>query len=257
MQRARHHQTETQIAQCSQCCNPTTLHINPVAVRHEIEATLQRMHNQVNSVLNANATDESLSFNFDLRVDSIAGPIMEVATTTPMNCGMEHAMRLLGTKIHVKGPSDVASPRCVPEPRRCGGDLHEQQFTVELGAPYRTVLLHGFGSTRKIDGNNCRLILWAAISFDRCGALCFRECTWFAVHRSQSNPAHDCVVRSHYSVAVEKAVGCTMIDGERIDHVRDRALQSMGTKIKERYLAMQRGILVATGRGDLVAFVGM
>ncbi|KAG6946737.1 hypothetical protein JG688_00015878, partial [Phytophthora aleatoria] len=133
----------------------------------------------------------------------------------------------------------------------------EQQFTVELGAPYQTVLLDGFGSTRKSDDGNQRLILWAAISFDRCGALCFREYTWLTVRQSPSDPVNESVIRSHYSVASEKSVGCTVIDGEHIDSVRDRALRAMGKQTKERYLAMQRGILLKTGRGDLVSFVGV
>ncbi|KAG3157955.1 hypothetical protein PI126_g8055 [Phytophthora idaei] len=258
MRRASCSQTErrTQISQCTQCCNPTTSHINPTGVRREIEATLQRMHVQTNALLNATAADDSLSFNFNIRLDPAAGPTIEVTTTTPMNCTLDHTVKLLGPKYQGQVPIDLYGPRCVP-PRRQGGNAHEQQFTVELGAPYQTVLLDGFGSTRKSDDSNQRLILWAAISFDRCGTLCFRECTWLAVRQSPSDPVNESVIRSHYSVAAEKAVGCTVIDGEHIDSVRDRALHAMGKQIIERYLAMQRGILLQTGRGDLVSFVGV
>ncbi|ETI41919.1 hypothetical protein F441_12851 [Phytophthora nicotianae CJ01A1] len=257
MRRASCSQTETrtQTFQCSQCCNPTTLHINPTVVRREIEATLQRMHTQANAVLSASGADNSLSFNFKIHLDPGAGPTTEVTTTTPMNCGLDHAVKLLGPNCCVQKPVDLLGARCVP-PRRRGNDAHVQQFTVELGAPYQTLLLDGFGSTRKSDDGNQRLILWAAISFDRCGALCFRECTWLAVRRSPSDPVNESVIRSHYSVAAEKAAGCTVIDGESIDSVRDRALCVLGKQIKERYLAMQRGVLLQTGRGDLVSFVG-
>ncbi|POM71351.1 CRN2-like protein [Phytophthora palmivora] len=90
-------ETKTQISQCSHCCNPTTLHINPVAVRREIEAMLQRLHGQANATLSSTAMDDSLSFNFDIRLDPVGGPTsIEVTTTTPMNYGMDHAVRLLG-----------------------------------------------------------------------------------------------------------------------------------------------------------------
>ncbi|KAG2774190.1 hypothetical protein Pcac1_g15030 [Phytophthora cactorum] len=229
MRRASCSQTETrtQISQCTQCCNPTTSHINPTGVRREIEATLQRMHVQTNALLNATAADDSLSFNFNIRLDPAAGPTIEVTTTTPMNCTLDHTVKLLGPKYQGQVPIDLYGPRCVP-PRRHGGNAHEQQFTVELGAPYQTV--------------------WA---------LCFRACTWLAVRQPPSDPVNESVIRSHYSVAAEKAVGCTVIDGEHIDSVRDRALRAMGKQIKERYLAMQRRILLQTGRGDLVSFVGV
>ncbi|KAG6966185.1 hypothetical protein JG687_00004994 [Phytophthora cactorum] len=198
MRRASCSQTETrtQISQCTQCCNPTTSHINPTGVRREIEATLQRMHVQTNALLNATAADDSLSFNFNIRLDPAAGPTIEVTTTTPMNCTLDHTVKLLG-------------PKYQGQPRRHGGNAHEQQFNVELGAPYQTV--------------------WA---------LCFRACTWLAVRQPPSDPVNESVIRSHYSVAAEKAVGCTVIDGEHIDSVRDRALRAMGKQIKERYMYM-------------------
>ncbi|KAG2941547.1 hypothetical protein PC117_g10213 [Phytophthora cactorum] len=147
MRRASCSQTETrtQISQCTQCCNPTTSHINPTGVRREIEATLQRMHVQTNALLNATAADDSLSFNFNIRLDPAAGPTIEVTTTTPMNCTLDHTVKLLGPKYQGQVPIDLYGPRCVP-PRRHGGNAHEQQFTVELGAPYQTVLLDGVGS---------------------------------------------------------------------------------------------------------------
>ncbi|KAL3670595.1 hypothetical protein V7S43_003787 [Phytophthora oleae] len=190
-------QTQTQIHQHSQCCNPITLHINPVAVRCEIEATLQRMLLQADTVLNATAVDNSISFDSRIRLDPILGLTTDVTSTTPMNCSLDRAVKLLGPKFNAQD-IDI---RCVPRPRHVGG---ERQFTVELGAPYQTVLLDGFGSTCRSDDDNRRLIVWAAISFDRCGALCFRECTWLTVHRSQENPASASVIRSHYSLTAEK-----------------------------------------------------
>lgn len=89
----------TQLSQCSHCCNTTTLHINPATVRCEIEATLQRMNTQANTELNGTAADSSLSFNFDVRLDPIAGP---TTTTTPINCTLDHAVKLLGLKGHVQ-----------------------------------------------------------------------------------------------------------------------------------------------------------
>eukprot|EP00644_Phytophthora_capsici_P011772 jgi/Phyca11/573002/estExt2_Genewise1.C_PHYCAscaffold_500378 len=233
------------------CCNPTTLHINPVAVGREIEATLQRMIVQADSVLTASVADNSISFDSQIRLDPDLGLITEVTSSTPIHCTLDHAVKLLGSKFNIQQNVDLLGPRC--RPHHAGG---ERQFTVELGAPYQTVLLDGFGSTRRIDDDNRRLVVWAAVSFDRCGVLCFRERTWLAVYRSQENPASASVIRSYYSLNAEKAVGCTMIDGEHIEMVRDRSLRAMGKQIKERYLAMQRAILLQTGRGDLVGFVG-
>ncbi|KAH7459599.1 uncharacterized protein KRP23_15158 [Phytophthora ramorum] len=219
MRRASCSPTETQAqnSQCSQCCNPTSLHINPATVRREIEATLQRMHEQAVVVLNSSAANDSLSFTFNVRLDPVAAPTVEVTMSVPMNCAVNDAVKLLGPKCRAWGPGDVTGSRCVPEPRRCGGLPNEQQFTVELGAPFKTVLLDGFGSTRKIDDEYRRMILWAALSFDRCGALCFRERTWLAVYRSPSNPANESMVRIYHSVAAEKAGGCAVIDGENIN----------------------------------------
>ncbi|EGZ08580.1 hypothetical protein PHYSODRAFT_524526, partial [Phytophthora sojae] len=235
---------------------PNTLHVNPTAVRHEIEATLQRILAHARSVINPCVDDDFLSFDFNVRLDPAAGPTTELTTTTPMNCALDEAVKLLGAQYQMRAPVDIGEPRYI-QPRRRGGSTYEQQFTVELGAPLQTVLLDGFGATRQSEDENYRLILWAAISFDRCGALCFRECTWFAVHRSHSNPTSETVFRSHYLIAAEKAVDCAAVDGEHIDRVRDRLHSSMGKKIKERYLVMQRDILFRTGRADLIGFVGL
>ncbi|GMF28408.1 unnamed protein product [Phytophthora lilii] len=150
--------TSSQLSRCSQCCNPTTLHVNPSAVRREIEATLQQMHVHACAVLNATASDDSLSFNFNVRLDTSTGPTTEISTTTPMNCAVDRAVKLLGARCHVQGHG------------RHGGD--RPQFTVELGSPHQTVLLDGFGASEKTNDGNRQLILWVAISFDRCGALC-------------------------------------------------------------------------------------
>lgn len=253
MRQANLPQKQNQTQTTRQCCNPTTLHINPVAVGREIEATLQRMIVQADSVLTASVADNSISFDSQIRLDPDLGLITEVTSSTPIHCTLDHAVKLLGSKFNIQQNIDLLGPRCVPRPHNTGG---ERQFTVELGAPYQTVLLDGFGSTRRIDDDNRRLVVWAAVSFDRCGALCFRERTWLAVYRSQENPASASVIRSYYSLNAEKAIGCTMIDGEHIEMVRDRSLRAMGKQIKERYLAMQRAILLQTGRGDLVGFVG-
>ncbi|KAG2984382.1 hypothetical protein PC118_g8895 [Phytophthora cactorum] len=205
MRRASCSQTETrtQISQCTQCCNPTTSHINPTGVRREIEATLQRMHVQTNALLNATAADDSLSFNFNIRLDPAAGPTIEVRYQSIF---MVHAAFRLDAMVEMRTSSNSLS----------SWELHTRL---------------------------CFLTVWA---------LCFRACTWLAVRQPPSDPVNESVIRSHYSVAAEKAVGCTVIDGEHIDSVRDRALRAMGKQIKERYLAMQRRILLQTGRGDLV-----
>ncbi|KAG3221750.1 hypothetical protein PC129_g7515 [Phytophthora cactorum] len=134
MRRASCSQTETrtQISQCTQCCNPTTSHINPTGVRREIEATLQRMHVQTNALLNATAADDSLSFNFNIRLDPAAGPTIEVTTTTPMNCTLDHTVKLLGPKYQGQVPIDLYGPRCVP-PRR--HDIKNYQHDEILGTP--------------------------------------------------------------------------------------------------------------------------
>ncbi|RLN65944.1 hypothetical protein BBJ28_00008037 [Nothophytophthora sp. Chile5] len=136
----------------------------------------------------------------------------------------------------------------------CNDGASEKQFTVELGAPGKALILEGFGSVHKHYEDDRLLITWAAMSFDRCGALCFRECAWILATRSPSNPAQASVVRTHYTLVADKALGCTDIEGEAIDRVRNRALRAIGVQIRDRHSKLQQNFLKKTGQEELAGF---
>ncbi|RLN86268.1 hypothetical protein BBJ28_00016280 [Nothophytophthora sp. Chile5] len=189
-----------------------------------------RMHTEANLAFNAAIGAPSLSFNFDVRLDPLSGPITALTTSTPLNCGIHRAMELLSPKVQI--PIDPIGTR----------SIHVRSSKVRNPNP------HFHYEDDRL------LITWAAMSFDRCGALCFRECAWILATRSPSNPAQASVVRTHYTLVADKALGCTDIEGEAIDRVRNRALRAIGVQIRDRHSKLQHNFLKSTGQEELAGF---
>ncbi|KAE8965454.1 hypothetical protein PR003_g29784 [Phytophthora rubi] len=130
----------------------------------------------------------------------------------------------------------------------------EKEFSVDLGGSKVNECLDGVGLLRRHNEEDCELIIWAAISFHHSGKISFRECSWMAAARSAPS-SDESVVRVNYRLNAEKAGGCSYIEGEHIDQVRNHALAAIGAKMKTKNHLLQKKMLVGTGRGDLASFL--
>ncbi|KAI9990607.1 hypothetical protein PInf_018161 [Phytophthora infestans] len=131
----------------------------------------------------------------------------------------------------------------------------EKEFTVDLGGSRMNECLDGVGLLRRHSEDDCELVIWAAISFHHSGKISFRECSWMAAARSAPSTDKESVIRVKYRLSAEKAQGCTYINGEHIDQVRNHALQAIGAKMKAKHHMLQRKMLIETGRQDLASFI--
>lgn len=131
----------------------------------------------------------------------------------------------------------------------------EKEFTVDLGGSRVNECLDGVGLLRRHNEDDCEIVIWAAISFHHSGKISFRECSWMAAARSAPSNSQESVLRVNYRLSSEKAKGCTYIEGEHIDQVRNHALGAIGAKMKTKHHMLQRKMLIETGREDLASFI--
>ncbi|KAE8904656.1 hypothetical protein PF005_g12417 [Phytophthora fragariae] len=240
-------------------CSPATLRDDPAAVRREIMATMDRVYYEakatVNPLTGAAASIPELSCHYNVRIDAKAGPTTQLTSETPLECTLDSARELLSSVFSMP---DAAEPSLKVRRTRAKrtyteGEI-EKEFSVDLGGSKVNECLDGVGLLRRHNEEDCELIIWAAISFHHSGKISFRECSWMAAARSAPS-SDESVVRVNYRLNAEKAGGCSYIEGEHIDQVRNHALAAIGAKMKTKNHLLQKKMLVGTGRGDLASFL--
>ncbi|KAF1779674.1 hypothetical protein GQ600_25348 [Phytophthora cactorum] len=208
MRRASCSQTETrtQISQCTQCCNPTTYTLTQLAsgARSKRRCSGCTCKPTPCSML----LPPTILFRSTLTFDwtRLLG-LHRGDDDNPDELYTGSTVKLLGPKCQGQVPIDLYGPRCVPV--NCA--------------------LDGFGSTRKSDDGNQRLICGLPYLLTGVGSL-FPWCTWLR-SPAPSDPVNESVIRSHYSVA-PKNCGLHCDRWRHIDSVRDRALRAMGKQTK-------------------------
>ncbi|KAG3165088.1 hypothetical protein PC128_g20000 [Phytophthora cactorum] len=201
-------------------CSPAVLRDDPVAVRREIMTLMEKI------------------------LDPKAGPTTQLTSETPLNCSLDSSRELLSAMFSL--PEAFQPSLKVRRTRAMRtyteGEV-EKEFTVDLGGSRVNECLDGVGPLRRHNEEDCELIIWAAISFHHSGKISFRECSWMAAARSAPSASLESVIRVNYRLSAEKAKGCTYIDGEHIDQVRNHALGAIGAKIKAKNHMLQRKML--------------
>ncbi|KAG7380577.1 hypothetical protein PHYPSEUDO_007017 [Phytophthora pseudosyringae] len=233
---------------------------DPAAVRREIMALMDKMYHEakatVDPVTGAAASIPALACHFNVRLDPKEGPTTQLTSETPLDCGLDSARELLSAMFSMPDPSQpsLRVRRTRAKRTYTEGEV-EKEFTVDLGGSRANECLDGIGLLRRHKEDDCELVIWAAISFHHSGKISFSECSWMAAARSAPSASQEAVIRANYRLSAEKAKGCTYIDGEHIDQVRNHALGAIGAKMKAKYHVLQRKMLVETGREDLASFI--
>ncbi|ETM41767.1 hypothetical protein L914_12481 [Phytophthora nicotianae] len=241
-------------------CSPAALKNDPVAVRKEIMTLMDKMYHEAKStvdpVTGAAASIPALACHYNVRLDPKAGPTTQLTSETPLDCSLDSARGLLSAMFSIPDPSqpNLKMRRTRAKRTYTEGEV-EKEFTVDLGGSRVNECLDGVGLLRRHSEDDCELVIWAAISFHHSGKISFRECSWMAAARSAPSADQESVIRVNYRLSAEKAKGCTYIDGEHIDQVRNHALGAIGAKMKAKHHMLQRKMLIETGRQDLASFI--
>ncbi|KAG2995885.1 hypothetical protein PC121_g20018 [Phytophthora cactorum] len=241
-------------------CSPAVLRDDPVAVRREIMTLMDKMYHEakatVDPVTGAAASIPALACHYNVRLDPKAGPTTQLTSETPLNCSLDSSRELLSAMFSLPDASQPSlKVRRTRAKRTYTEGEVEKEFTVDLGGSRVNECLDGVGLLRRHNEENCELVIWAAISFHHSGKISFRECSWMAAARSAPSASLESVIRVNYRLHAEKAKGCTYIDGEHIDQVRNHALGAIGAKMKAKHHMLQRKMLIETGRQDLASFI--
>ncbi|KAL4116920.1 hypothetical protein PRIC2_012372 [Phytophthora ramorum] len=240
--------------------SPAVLQSDPAAVRREILATMDKMYYEAKAMVNpltgATATLPSLACHYNVRLDPKTGPNTELTSETPLNCSLESARELLSSIFSMPDSAQASLKirRTRAKRTNTAGEI-EKEFTVDLGGSRMNECLDGFGLLRRHSEDDCELIIWAAISFHRSGKISFREGSWTAAARSAPSSTDESVIRVNYRLSAQKAQGCSYLDGEHIDQVRNHALGAIGAKMKAKNHLLQKKMLIETGREDLASFL--
>ncbi|POM62593.1 hypothetical protein PHPALM_28233 [Phytophthora palmivora] len=241
-------------------CSPAALRNDPAAVRREIMRLMDKMYHEakatVDPVTGAAASIPALSYHYNVRLDPKVGPTTQLTSETPLDCSLDSARRLLSAMFSMPDPSQPSlKVRRTRAKRTYTEGEVEKEFTVDLGGSRVNECLDGVGLLRRHNEDDCELVIWAAISFHHSGKISFRECSWMAAARSAPSATDGAVIRVNYQLSAEKAKGCTYIDGEHVDQVRNHALGAIGAKMKTKHHMLQRKMLIETGREDLASFI--
>eukprot|EP00644_Phytophthora_capsici_P011742 jgi/Phyca11/10510/fgenesh1_pm.PHYCAscaffold_50_\ len=226
----------------------TTLRNDPEAVRREIMTLMDNMYYEakatVDPVTGAAASIPALACHYNL------------TSETPLDCGLDSARELLSAMFSMPDTSQPSLKvrRTRVQRTYTEGEV-EKEFTVDLGGSRVNECLDGVGLLRRHNEDDCEIVIWAAISFHHSGKISFRECSWMAAARSAPSNSQESVLRVNYRLSSEKAKGCTYIEGEHIDQVRNHALGAIGAKMKTKHHMLQRKMLIETGREDLASFI--
>ncbi|KAF4038148.1 hypothetical protein GN244_ATG09733 [Phytophthora infestans] len=240
--------------------SPTVLKDDPVAIRREIMTLMDTMYHEakatVDPVNGAAASIPALSCHYNVRLDPKRGPTSQLTSETPLDCSLDSSRELLSAMFSVPDPvqPSLKIRRTRAKRTYTEGEI-EKEFTVDLGGSRMNECLDGVGLLRRHSEDDCELVIWAAISFHHSGKISFRECSWMAAARSAPSTDKESVIRVKYRLSAEKAQGCTYINGEHIDQVRNHALQAIGAKMKAKHHMLQRKMLIETGRQDLASFI--
>ncbi|OWY99336.1 hypothetical protein PHMEG_00029670 [Phytophthora megakarya] len=239
---------------------PATLRNDPAAVRREIMMLMDKMYHEakatVDPVTGAAASIPALSCHFNVRLDPKEGPTTQLTSETPLDCSLDSSRQLLSAMFSMPDPSQPSlKVRRTRAKRTYTEGEVEKEFTVDLGGSRMNECLDGVGLLRRHNEDDCELVIWAAISFHHSGKISFRECSWMAAARSAPSAKDESVIRVNYRLNSEKAKGCTYIEGEHIDQVRNHALGAIGAKMKAKHHMLQRKMLIETGRQDLASFI--